>query len=171
MAANGVDHRVRAVRPCCLAGGEGDRDLRSHTARVGRQVSVAAAHREPIRLSHRGHADDLDREVKGTRHGPHEDELLVVLLAEERDVRPCHVHELGDHCQHSGEVAGSCRALELGAQQSRIDHDRRGRGIGRRVDLVDIWREDHVSTGIGGDGDVIVESARIALEVFARSEL
>src|SRR5262249_26668384 len=48
---------------------------------AGREVAVARRHGEIVRLAHRGHADDLGRDVEIARHTTHDLELLVILFA------------------------------------------------------------------------------------------
>ena len=54
-----------------------------------RQVGVARAHRQPVRLAHDGHPHHLDARGAGPRASRADDlQLLEVLLAEQRHVRP-----------------------------------------------------------------------------------
>ena len=94
--------RLRARAPRGPPGGSADgpstaasppaRSARRQAQRrlaVGRgEVDVAAAHRQPVGLAHRGHRDDVDREVEVAHHPPDEQQLLGVLLAEVGAVGP-----------------------------------------------------------------------------------
>ena len=132
------------------------------------EVAIAAAHRQSIRLAHRRHADHLDAEVQGAHHVADEHELLVVLFAKQREIRPSHVEEFGHHRKHTGEVSGSTRSLEDAAAGTRFDRDAELRAA---VYLRDRRREDDVHTVALADGDVCIECARIAVEVFPSTEL
>ena len=55
-------------------------------ALVRRQVAVARGEREAVGLAHRRRAEDLHRQVEVARHALDHQQLLVVLLAEDRDV-------------------------------------------------------------------------------------
>ena len=121
--AGGGEHRVGAVaarrRPRRAAR---PRSSAAAARCSGVEVAVAAGQRHAVVLADGRHADDLDAERQLPRHGPDQRELLVVLLAEERDVGPDQAEQLGDDGQHAGEVARAHRALE----------HRRPAGPGRR---------------------------------------
>jgi hypothetical protein len=76
----------------------------------GREILVAAAHGETIVLAHRGHADDGVgiglRQIEIARHAADDGELLPVLLAEQRDIRPHLVEQLAHHRRHAIEMPG-----------------------------------------------------------------
>jgi hypothetical protein len=92
-------------------------------------------------LAHGRDADDLDAEVEVQRHPADDGQLLVVLLAEDRDVGPYGEEELGDDGRDPSEVARPERALHRLTERPGIDvgleaggvHGRRGRHV-ERVD-------------------------------------
>ena len=111
-----------------LAGGDGGLGGLQRAAQGERalavgaaQVGVAAGEREAVGLAD-GRADlDRDGHVE-VAHEPADDErLLGVLLAEEGDVGPDHVQQLGDDGGDAVEVRGAAvRALErLGERRRR----------------------------------------------------
>ena len=118
-------------------------------ALAGREVAVARREREAVGGAHGRHAGDLDAERQVARHAAHDHELLVVLLAEERALRPHEAEEARDHGGDAAEVAGACTALELAGQRAGID--RRGEAL--RVDRLDARREHDVGALLAGDGD------------------
>ena len=62
---------------------------------------------------------------------PHDDELLVVLLAEEREVGPDDVEQLGDDRRHAREVAGPDLALPPLGERPGLDGDLRSGAVHR----------------------------------------
>ncbi|KEO91079.1 hypothetical protein EH32_01770 [Erythrobacter litoralis] len=100
---------ARLDRGDCLAHGGGQG--RGGPALVGREIAIAARQREPVRLAHRGHAEDgIDMragEIEIARHGADDGELLEILLPEKRPVGLDLVEELGDHRRDPVEMSGS----------------------------------------------------------------
>ncbi len=84
-----------------------------------REVAVPAGHRQPVVLADGRDRDDLDAQVEVAHHAPHEQQLLGVLLAEERQVRARQAQQLGDDGQDAVEVARAARALEHLAERAR----------------------------------------------------
>ena len=79
----------------------------------GPRWTIAAREREAVGLAHGRAADDLDvPEAEVALHAADHRELLVVLLAEHRDVGPRGEEELGDDGCDTAEVTGSRRAAE-----------------------------------------------------------
>ena len=86
--------------------------VRRHRALLRREVDVARAHGEAVRLAQRRHADDLDRQVEVAHEAADDGELLRVLLAEEEHVRLHDAEQLGDDDGDAVEVARARGALE-----------------------------------------------------------
>ena len=63
----------------------------------------------------------LDAQAEVGDHPADQRELLVVLLAEDRDVGPDQAEQLGDHGEHAAEVAGPGLALEDVAERPGLD--------------------------------------------------
>ena len=102
--------RGLAARDRALGGAQGAVQRGGALALGVVQVGVARAQREPVGLAHRGHHDDLDREVEVARHPPDHDGLLGVLLPEERDVGADRVEELRHDRRDPAEVAAATPA-------------------------------------------------------------
>ena len=171
--------RRAASRPACerlragaaLGGAQRAREGDGALAGVGVEVGVARAHRQPVGLAHRRQHLDPHREVEVAGHPPDNGRLLGVLLAEVGDVGADAVEELGDDGGDAAEVLGAAArgvAVEhLG--QAAADLDRGGEAVG--VDLLDRRRVDEVGPGLGGQAQVALLVARVALEVLAGAEL
>ena len=74
---------------------------------LGVEVAVAAGQRQPVVLADGRDADHLHAQRELPRHGADEGELLVVLLAEQREVGAHLVEQLGDHGRDAVEVRGA----------------------------------------------------------------
>ena len=55
-------------------------------ALLGAQVAIARTERQSVGCAYRRRTDDIHRQRQIERHVPHHQQLLVVLLAEHRDV-------------------------------------------------------------------------------------
>jgi hypothetical protein len=144
-------------------------DRRCHRALPGRQISIARAHREAIGLARRGRADDLDRHAQIDRGAPDDQELLVVLLAEHRDVRLHDVEQLRDDRSDAHEVTGPERAA-----QDVLEHrhmDARGRLLSARIDVGDFGREQQIDVQRIQHTPVVSGRARVSGEILVRTEL
>src|SRR6185295_2131403 len=94
-------------------------------------------------------------------------ELLVVLLAEYRRGWLHRVEELQHDGRHAVEEPGPEAALELLAERARMDEH----GLRLRIQQV-LGRRKNELHALGIEqAPVVVESARIALEILARGEL
>ena len=92
-----------AARSARLSAGARSRSRR-------RQVGVAGAEREAVRLADgRAHLD-AHRDVEVAHQPPDHERLLVVLLAEVGDVGSAHVEQLGDDRRDAAEVAAAAAA-------------------------------------------------------------
>lgn len=134
----------------------------------GGQVAVAAGQRQPVRLAHGGHADDVHAEVQVAHHAADQGELLGVLLPVERHVGPGEVEQLGDDGEHAVEVPGPDGTLETAAHGAGAQPHL---GLAAGVDLLGGGREHEVRAGRLGDRQVGLQGARVAVEVLARTEL
>src|SRR5262249_52067329 len=118
--------------------GERERDL----ALVGREIPVAAGDREPVRFADRGHGDDPYRYIEIGHHRPDQGQLLVILLAEEREIGPGQMEELEHHGKDAVEVARAMGSFEDRPEWTRVDPYRRlavgvhlrGRGSEHHID-------------------------------------
>ena len=88
------------------------RKTKRGVALVGREVDVAAGHREAVGLADDGHGHDLDAEFLVLDHAADDAELLGVLLAEVGAVGADDAEEAGDDGGDAAEVAGAGRAFE-----------------------------------------------------------
>jgi hypothetical protein len=100
---------------------------------------------------------------------PDDRELLVVLLAEDRDVGPDQVQELHDDRRDALEMPGPERPAE-DARQARYVHDRAA-GRAERIHLRDGRQEQHVGAELAEQRGVGLRRPRIGGEVLARAEL
>src|SRR5690606_32610608 len=106
--------------------------------------------------------NDLHRDVEVAHHPLDDLELLVVLLAEDGDVRSRLQQQLGDDGGHAREVAGPGGAVERFADAGHAY----GRGKSRRVHDVHARSVEQVAAGAGEQGGVAGFVARIAGEVL-----
>ena len=131
------------------------------------EVAIARRHRQPVGFPHDRHPDDLHVDVEVGDHLSHQHQLLVVLLAEERPVRPHDLQQLQHDRQHAREMRWPGSTFELLTQWARMD---RGAGAVR------------VHVGCGGSEcdldalgaqrrEIVVERPRIGIEILAGAEL
>ena len=110
---------------------------------------------------------DVDTEVEVGCEAPHDRELLVVLLAEHREVGSSGGEQLGDNSGDPVEVAGSRRSLHWFGQPSDMDRGGEPAGIhgsgSRDVHDIDI--------GGSTDSQVVVDRPRVPVEVALLAEL
>src|SRR5919201_854800 len=90
-------------------------------ALVRTEARVARREREPVRVADGLDGAQLELEVEVADEPPQHRELLRVLLAEVRAVRPDDVEELATDCCYPAEVAGPEDALEDRAQLLDLD--------------------------------------------------
>jgi hypothetical protein len=110
---------------------------------------------------------DLDVEVQVPHQPTHDRELLIVLLAEHREVGLRREEEPGDDRRDAAEVAGPVAATQLLGQALDLDPG----AVPRRVDLLGRRGEDDVTAGAPELRDVALEVAGVAVEVLVRPEL
>ena len=82
-----------------------------------RQIDVARRHREAVALAHGSGADHLDAEVEIARHLRDHPQLLKILLAEDRDIRPALREQLADHGGDAAEEVRPEAILEAGRRR------------------------------------------------------
>ena len=95
-------------------------------------------------------------------------ELLVILLAEDRDVGLRLIEELRHHRRHAGKMRRPKSVFEVGGRRP-LEHDFRRKAWG--IDLVDRRREDEIRGDAAKLLDIRRKRARIAGEIFIRAEL
>jgi hypothetical protein len=153
--------RRRAGEECAV-------EVRRCRALLRREVDVARAHGEPVRLAQCGDAGDLHRQVEVAHEAAHDGELLRVLLAEEEHVRLHHAEQLGDDDGDPVKVARARGALEaLGERAADVDAG----GETSRVHLVGGWGEHDRDAGLLEEAQVAGLVARVGVEVLAAPEL
>jgi hypothetical protein len=111
--------------------------------------------------------DDKASDVEVARHAPDHLQLLVVLLAEHRDIGQALQEQLGHHRGDTVEMARPRPAAEAVGEA-------RHRHLGRepvRIDLAHPRREDEIAPGGDELGEVAGEVARVGVEVLALAEL
>ena len=118
-----------------------------------RQVGVAGRHREAILLAHGRQTDDPGRNIQVARHGGHDPELLVVLLAEHREVGRDLQQQLGHHGADAAEEMRAEFVFEAGQRRSTGRDPGREAvrihgGDARRPDHVDFLRRQRLKIGI-----------------------
>ena len=149
------------------AGGQRRRQRHGQLALLGGEVAVARAHGQAIGLADDGHAVQLHRHVQVGDHLLHQRQLLVVLFAEDGVGAIRDVEQLVHHGQRPGEMPGPGGALQLVGQRPRLD--RGAEPVG--VHLAGVGREDEFAADGLELGHVVVEGARVGLEVLALAEL
>mgnify|MGYP003339365968 CR=1 FL=1 len=102
-----------------------------------------------------GESDDLDAHVEIDHHPADDGELLVVLLAEHRDVGSGGAEQLGDDGGDTAEVPGSLRALQHLADVSGNDMGVEPVGVHGRC----IRRVHRVDAARSAGGEVVVNES------------
>jgi len=143
--------------------------LRELSASFCSEVLVARAQRETVGLAHGGRADDLDRQTQIGSEPADDRELLIVLLAEHRDVGLNDVEQLRHDRGDAFEVPGT----ELAAQNLRKPRHLHARRVlvARRVDLRDVGHEHEIAARGLEHALVLARRTRVMREVLVRSEL
>ena len=160
--------RLRLTRAPQRVGGTEGATQRQRLSPLGhRQVSVAAAQRQPVGLTHGRAHGDLDRQVEVPDHPADQRHLLDVLLPEHRDIRLHQVEELGHHRQHAGEVPRPHGAFP--PFRGRARHHA-GLGAGG-VHHLHPGNEERGHAPAGGEGPVPVQVPRVPGKVLAGAEL
>ena len=155
--------RAEAVAGC----GEGAEDDWRGGALLGREIGVAAAHREAVRFPHGGDDDDPGGDVEVAHEPPHNGGLLSVLAAEVGAVRQRLQQEFRHDGRHAVEVAGPRGALQRKRGAVEVD----GGGEAGWVHLFNGGSEDAVDALPLQEFEVGGERARVAFEVLAGAEL
>src|SRR4029453_11520741 len=140
---------------------------RGGLALSGREVGTAGGQREAVLLPHDLPAEDLDRDVEVAHEVLDDEELLVVLLAEDRHVGGALQQELGDHRCDAVEMVGPVCSAEVLGQIADAYFAAEASGIHLRR----IGREHEVRSGSAELLDVPGLVAWIGVEVLARTEL
>src|SRR5207248_6172916 len=120
-----------------------------------REASVARREGEAVRVPHRRHRPDLDRDVQVADETSDHGELLRVLLAEVGTLRPDEVEQLQADGGDAAEVAGPGRAL--GSGLAGIDPG----GEARWVELLGRRREHDVDSFRRRDLEVALLVTRV----------
>ena len=119
-------------------------------------------------FAHRAGTDHPDAEVEIARHLRHDPQLLKILLAEDRDIRPALGEQLADHGGDAAEEVRPKAVLETGGGRT-LGHDPGGEAV--RVHRLDVRIPDQVNLLGGEFGDVGFPGARIGTEILRRREL
>ena len=131
------------------------------------ESTIAARECQPVVLPYRRMPDDLDVQVEVGDETPHDGELLVVLLAEHRQVWSGRDEQLGDHGRHAVEVTWSRRALHCIGQPRHSHRGGEAAGVHRRRRR----DEDDVDAGVAAGAEVLVQRSGVVLEVAPLAEL
>ena len=134
---------------------------------LGREVGVAGGHGEPVRLPDRRSPDDFHRHVQIIHHATNHQQLLVVLLAENGEIRLHPVEQLGDHRGHTAEEMRP----GLGAEPAGRPLDHHPGGVVGRVHGTDIRQVDEIDAELLEPRQISRLVPRVAFEILARSEL
>ena len=126
---------------------------------LGPQITVAAAHGQPVGLADGGLGHDLDGDVQVLDHPADEELLLIILLAEDREVGADDLEEGQDHGRDAPEMARPDRPLEHVREPGHLDE--RGGAAARVNDLLG-GREDQVGPRPGAFLEVVAEGPGVA---------
>ncbi len=148
-------------------GGQRRRDHQRRLSLLGGEVRVAGGQRQAVGFPHGRDALDPGVQVQLPHHPPDQDELLIVLLTEERQVRPHDVEQLQHHREHAVEVPVPGDTLQLLAQRSGVDGDLRVGAVHR----LDRGGEDQLDPGFPARPQVRLEGPWVAVEVLVGREL
>src|SRR5690349_1189731 len=131
------------------------------------QIGVARRHGEAVLFPDDLAAADFDREAEIFRQPPNDQELLIVLLAEDREIGHRCNQQFRNHGRHTAEKMGPEVSLETGAWSADLN----SAGEALRIHLCDRWREDQIDHGLRQLLSIALERAGIAVEIFVRREL
>src|SRR4029078_1681940 len=140
---------------------------RGGLALSGREIGIAGGQREPVLLSHDISAQNFDRDVEVAYEMLDDEQLLIVLLAEDRHVGRALQQELGHYSGNAVEMIGPVCPAEILGQIAYAYFCAEASGIHLRR----IGREYEVRPGSAELLDVTGLVARIGVEVLARPEL
>ena len=133
-----------------------------------RQIDVARRHREAVALAHGARAHHLDAEVEIRRHPRHHPQLLEILFAEDREIRPHLREQLADHGGDAAEEVRTEAVLQTGGGRA-FGQDPGGKAV--RVHGLDVGIPDQVDI-LGGElGDIGLPGARVGTEILRWREL
>jgi len=124
--------------------------------------------REPVAFAHRLRSDHLDAEVEIGRHARYHPKLLIVLFAEDCEIRPYLREKLADDGRDPAEEMRSKTIFQTcGCRPLR--HDARGEAV--RIHGLDVGIPDQVDRFRRQLRYVGFPRARIGGKVFGRREL
>ena len=110
-----------------------------------------------------GHPDDPHVDVEVGDHLADQHQLLVVLLAEERPVRPDDLQQLEHHGQHAREMRRAARTFQFGAERAGVNSGPRTVGY-----IVGRGRREHDLDALGAQQlEVGVQGARVGVEILS----
>src|SRR6185369_774723 len=131
------------------------------------EVGVAAAERQAVYLANGRGDNQLEGPVQVARHLSNQDRLLDVFLPEDRDVRLNYVEQLRHNREHAGEMSRPHLSFPaLGRAAGHHPGLRAG-----RVHRLHRRHKQRVHSAPFGQRAVTIEGARVAAEVFLRTEL
>ena len=140
-------------------------DRQRPLALVGRQVLVAAAHRQSARLAEGGAGDDLDRKIQRLGHRREDAKLLKILLPEDSEFWLDDIEKLRDYLAHAAKMPRPMRAIEHLCQRRQIDHDVRQP---RTVHLLGRRQENQVNARRFALLQIRFDRPRIFVEILIR---
>ena len=105
--------------------------------------------------------------LRSRDHLANQDQLLIVLLAEEDSVGRHDLQQLADHGQHAGEMCGPGRALELGSERAGVHRGPRA----VRVHRDSAWGEGNFDSFTAQQREVVVEDPRVGVQILVGAEL
>ena len=136
-------------------------------ALFGREVGVARAERQAIRVAQGAQTDDLDRQQEIARHALDHLELLIVLATEHGHALAAHREQLTHDRGHAVEVTGAVRTAQRRGQAAHVH----ARALALRVHLARVRREHVGHARLATQLEIALERARVASKVFVRAEL
>ena len=140
---------------------------RGFFALFGRERGVARGHCEAIYLAHDGSAEDFNVHIQIARHAADYQQLLIILLSEDRDIRTALIEQLGDN---GGDAAEKMRPRYAAQSLAQTLHGDAG-GKVPPIDLIARRHEYEVDTERGQLLQVFLMIAGIAVKILMRREL
>ena len=139
-----------------------------HAAFIPRQIDVARGHREAVALAHGARSHHLDAEIEVAGHSRHHTQLLVVLFAEDREIRPALRKQLADDRGDAAEEVWPEPIFQARGGRS-FGQDPGGKAV--RVHGFDVRIPDQVDILGGEPRNIGLPGARIRTEILGRRKL
>ena len=143
--------------------------LRSPATAATRQGPADAGETLQVTISLRRRTDDFYRQTQIANHALDDQQLLIVLATEQRDIGLNQVEQLGDDRGHTDKMPGSHLPLQRNADLRYVDaHALR---YAKRIHFLDCRGEQQVAAARRKSMLIALQRAWVAREILIRTEL